>query len=240
MSAGPARRLRVAAAAEGEIAAAGGPPVDLVSALFAPGRSADEVGLAGGGGSAYRLRLPGIGGRYIAGIAAHAHRRGFTAPETVALLGALEDRTAMWVVCPSVAALRRAGLLESGRDRGRACARWSAGRWSRIPLDASALAAVAASGGARGVCAAAVSGAGAPERLVAAVRGDGVRLGTLAGGLAASLGVAWTVELLVSPALPAGSLMALRERIAAAPRCGWCGVPMLASECRRCLPGGRG
>jgi hypothetical protein len=240
VSAGQARRLRVAKAAEGEIAATGAPAVELVSALdVAPGRTAGEVGVAGGGDAVYRLRLPGIGGRYIAEIAAHAHRRGFSAPETVALLAALEERSAMWVVCPSAAALRRAGLLEAGRGRGRVCARWSAGCWGRIPLDISALAAVAASGDARAVCAAAVSGAGAPERLVAAVRGEGVRLGTFTGGLAASLGVAWTVELLVSPALPAGSLMALRERIAAAPRCGWCGVPMLQSECRRCLPGGR-
>ena len=239
MSAGQARRLRVAAAAESELADPGGPPLELVSALFAPGRSADEVGLAGGDVPVYRLRLPGIGGRYAARIAAHAHRRGFTPPETAALLGALEERSAMWVVCPSAAALRRAGLIEAGRSRGRACGRWSAGRWARTPLDIPALTAVAAAGGTRAVCAAAVSGAGAPERLVAAVHGDGVRLGTFAGGLAASLGVAWTVELLVSPALPAGSLMALRERIAAAPRCGWCGVPMLGSDCRRCLPGGR-
>ena len=236
MSAGPARRLRVAEATAGE-APASAPPLGLISALSA-GR-VDAVDLAGPADPAYRLRLPGIGGRYIAGIAAHAREHGFTSPETAALLDAVEARSAMWVVCPSAAALRRAGLGAGNRWRGRACAPWSAGRWSRVPLDASALAAVAAAGGARAVCAAAVSGAGAPQRLVAAVRGDGVRLGTFAGGLAASLGVAWTVELLVSPALPAGSLMAVRERIAAAPRCGWCGVPMLGADCRRCLPGGR-
>jgi len=47
---------------------------------------------------------------------------------------------------------------------------------------------------------------------------------------------AWA-ELLVAPAVPAGSLMALRERIASAPRCSWCGVPTLGADCTRCLPG---
>jgi hypothetical protein len=89
------------------------------------------------------------------------------------------------------------------------------------------------------VCVGAVSGTGAPRRIVEAVGGDGVQLGWLDGGLAASLRVAWTVELLVAPALPGGSLMALRERIASAPRCSWCGVPMLGADCTRCLPGAR-
>lgn len=239
MSAGPVRWLRVAGAPETGISAPAGPPLDLVSSLSAAGRVARAAGPAGGGELAYELRLPGIGGRYLAGIAAHAYARGFDAPEAAALLDAVEERSAMWVVCPSAAALRRAGLIEGGGGRRRACARWSAGRWSRVPLDVSALSAVAASGGARAVRAAAVCGAGAPGRLVAAVGVDGVHLGSMAAGLAASLGVPWTVELLVSPALPAGSLMALRERIAAAPRCGWCGVPMLGADCRRCLPRGR-
>jgi hypothetical protein len=240
VSARPARRLRVAGVSETEVSASAGPPLLLVSALSAAGRVARAQGLGGGGEVTYELRLPGIGGRYLAGIAAYAHGRGFGPPEAAALLDAVEERSAMWVVCPSAAALRRAGLIEGGHGRRRTCARWSAGRWSRVPIDISALAAVAASGGARAVCAAAVSGTGAPERLVGAVHVDGVRLGTLAGGLAASLGVPWTVELLVAPALPGGSLMALRERVASAPRCGWCGVPMLGADCRRCLPGARG
>ena len=61
-------------------------------------------------------------------------------------------------------------------------------------------------------------------------------MGELDRGLAAALGVRWTVELLVAPALRADSLMALRERVASAPRCGWCGVPMLGPVCRRCSP----
>jgi len=240
VSARPGRRLRVAAVSETEVSASAVSPLELVSAISAAGRLASAQGFGSGGELAYELRLPGIGGRYLAGIAAYAHGRGFGAPEAAALLDAVEERSAMWVVCPSAAALRRAGLIEGGHGRRGACARWSSGRWSRVPLDVSALAAVAAAGGTRAVCAAAVSGAGAPERLVAAVRADGVRLGTLDGGLAASLGVPWTVELLIAPALPGGSVMALRERVASAPRCGWCGVPMLGADCRRCLPGARG
>jgi hypothetical protein len=75
--------------------------------------------------------------------------------------------------------------------------------------------------------------------VIDAVRVDGVQMGWLDGGLAASLRVPWTMELLVAPALPAGSLMALRERIASAPRCDWCGVPMLGADCNRCLAGTR-
>jgi hypothetical protein len=212
-------------------------PLRLISALATHGRVARAEGLAGVR-AGYELRLPGIGGRYLAGLAAHAHEQGWQGGEVAALLDAVEGRASMWIVSPSAAALRRAGLLDTGGSR-KACARWSAGRWGHAPVDADALARVAAAGRARAVCIAAVSGTGAPRRIVDAVGADGVQLGWLDGGLAASLRVPWTVELLVAPALPGGSLMALRERIASAPRCGWCGVPMLGPDCTRCLPGAR-
>jgi hypothetical protein len=235
----PARGgLRVAGTPALESSEAAGRPLRLVSALEAAGRVARAEGLAGGDERGHELRLPGIGGRYLAGIAAHAHERGWAPLEVAALLDAVEDRSAMWIVCPSAAALRRVGLIEGGRGRA-VCARWSSGRWSRTALDVPALAAVAASGRTRGVCAAAVSGTGAPRRLVESLDTGGVRTGVLPRGLAASLGVPWTVELLVATALPPGSLMALRERVASAPRCGWCGVPLLGPDCRRCLPGAR-
>lgn len=240
MSTRPARRLRVARTADAPAASSSaGRPVQLVSAFSASGRVARAEGLAGGGAIGHELRLPGIGGRYLAGVAAHAQARAWDALEVVALLAAVEERSAMWVVAPSAGALRRAGLIEEGRGPRRACARWSGGRWSRVAVDPAALTAVAAAGGTRAVCAAAVSGARAPDRLVAAVQAEGVHVGVLERGLAASLGVDWTVELLVAPALPPGSLMALRERVAGAPRCSWCGVPVLGPDCRRCLPGSR-
>ena len=57
------------------------------------------------------------------------------------------------------------------------------------------------------MCIAAVSGTAAPRKLITAVGAEGVELGWLDGGLATSLRVAWTVELLVAPAVPAGSLV---------------------------------
>ncbi|HKV67083.1 MAG TPA: hypothetical protein VJN72_03265 [Gaiellales bacterium] len=235
MTADPAGILRLLEApAEPEPTAAR--PLRLISALSAHGRVARAEGLAGAG-AGHELRLPGIGGRYLAGLAAHAHEQGWHAPEVAALLDAVEDRSSMWIVTPSAASLRRAGLIESGGSRRAACARWSAGRWRQAPVDPDSLARVGAAGRARAVCIAAVSGTGAPRKLVSAMGAEGVELGWLDGGLATSLRVAWTVELLVAPALPAGSLMALRERIASAPRCSWCGVPMVGADCTRCLPG---
>ena len=236
MTADPAGILRLLEApAEPEPEAAR--PLRLISALSAHGRVARAEGLAGAG-AGHELRLPGIGGRYLAGLAAHAHEQGWHPPEVAALLDAVEDRASMWIVAPSAASLRRAGLIGSGGSR-KACARWSAARWMHVPIDPESLTRVAAAGRARAVCIAAVSGSGAPRRVVSAVGAEGVELGWLDGGLATSLQVAWTVELLVAPAVPARSLMALRERIASAPRCGWCGVPMLGADCTRCLPGAR-
>jgi hypothetical protein len=209
-------------------------PLRLVPALSAAGRLARAEGFVDPG-LGHELRLPGIGGRYLAGLADHAGSGGWEPAEISALLGAVEERSALWVVSPSAAALRRAGLISRGRGR-RACARWSAGRWTRAAADPAALAALAAADRSGVVCASAVSGRGAPARLVAAVSAPGVRSGHLDAGLAAVLGVPWTVELLLAPALPPGSLMALRERLAAAPRCGWCGVPMPSGRCRRCQP----
>jgi hypothetical protein len=212
-------------------------PLRLVSALSPAGRLAWAEGFVDPG-LGHDLRLPGIGGRYLAGLAHHVHAAGWEAVEVAALLDAVEERSAMWVACPSAAALRRAGLIGRGRMRG-ACARWASGGWTHTAIDPDALAAVAAAERSGVVCVSAVSGRGAPTRLVAAVTKPEVRCGRLDAGLAAALGVAWTVELLLAPALPPGSLMAVRERIAAAPRCGWCGVPMAGGRCRRCQPGAR-
>ena len=236
MSGRPAPRLRLTAAVDMGDGAGPAEPLQLVSALSPAGRLARAEGFVDPG-LGHQLRLPGIGGRYLAGLAGHVHARGWEPLEVAALLDAVEERSAMWIVCPSAAALRRAGLIGRGRGR-RACARWAAGRWTRARVDPDALATVAAAARSEAVCAAAVSGRGAPARLVAAVTGPGVRSGRFDGGLADGLGVAWTVELLLAPALPPGSLMALRERVAAAPRCGWCGVPMPTGRCRRCQPGG--
>jgi hypothetical protein len=77
-----------------------------------------------------------------------------------------------------------------------------------------------------------------PAAALAALQRTGVPTGRLADGLASELDVPWALELLLAPLLAPAALAALRERIAAAPRCGWCRTPVLGSACRRC--GGAG
>jgi hypothetical protein len=92
-------------------------------------------------------------------------------------------------------------------------------------------------GAARGaVCAAAESGRRPPTDLVLAAAAGGARTASMDQGLASALGARWAIELLVAPAIPAGSLVGLREQVAAAPRCGWCRASLVGSTCRRCAP----
>jgi len=113
--------------------------VELIPALAATSRIARHHGISAHVRAAldsYELRLPGIGGRYLAGVAAHVAGQGWTAAEAAALLGALEDRCSMWVVSSCGAALITAGLAPDGaRARRAAAARFAAGRWgpARIP-----------------------------------------------------------------------------------------------------------
>ncbi len=96
-------------------------PLRLVSALSAHGRVARAEGLAGAG-VGHEVRLPGIGGRYLAGLAAHAHEQGWPAPEVAALLDAVEGRASMWIVSPS-AAVAPPGRADRVRRRApRLCA----------------------------------------------------------------------------------------------------------------------
>ena len=145
----------------------------------------------------------------------------------------------MWVVCSSGAALVRAGLAPDGaRARRAAATRFAGGRWGpvRIPA-AGTVSDVMRAGTARGaVCAAAESGRRPPADLVRAAAAGGARTASMDQGLASTLGTRWAIELLVAPAIPAGSLVGLREQVAAAPRCGWCRAPLVGSTCRRCAP----
>jgi hypothetical protein len=185
------------------------------------------------------LRLPGIGGRYLEGVAAHVEALGWPAAEAVVLVAAIEDRCSMWIVCSSARALVRAGLAPEGaRLRRAGAARFAGARWSaaRVP-PAQTAAELMRAGVARGaVCAAAESGRLPPSGLVRAAAAAGARTASLERGLAAALGARWAVELLVAPAIPTGSLVGLREQVAAAPRCGWCRAPLIGSTCRRCVP----
>jgi len=216
--------------------------VELVPALAAASRVARHHGIAAHVRDAlgsYELRLPGIGGRYLAGVAAHVARHGWSAMEAAALLGALEDRCSMWIVCSSGAALVRAGLAPEGARAHRAAAtRFAGGRWAgvRIPA-AGTISDLMRAGTARGaVCAAAESGRRPRRDLLRAAAVGGARTASMDPGLASALGSRWAIELLVAPAIPTGSLVGLREQVAAAPRCGWCRAPLVGSTCRRCAP----
>ena len=238
MTAGRALRVAFPRAADGE-------RLELVPALSALNRIARDHGIAPAAPAApgaLDLRLPGIGGRYLEGVAAHVAALGWPAGEAAALVAALEDRCSMWIVCSSARALARAGLVpETPRLRRAGAARFAGGRWSpaRVPPDRSVIDLMRA-GTVRGaVCAAAESGRMPPSNVVRAAAAGGARTASMERGLAASLGARWTVEMLVAPAIPSGSLVALREQVATAPRCSWCRAPLIGSTCRRCMPSAR-
>jgi hypothetical protein len=216
------------------------PPLELVPALTASARVARHHGIPSHRGCGpLELRLPGIGGRYLEGVAAHAAAHGWQPGEVAALVAAIEDRCSMWILCSSSRALVRAGLAAERARLGRAGgARFGEGRWraARMPAPAT-VSDVMLAGKARGaVCVAAESGRAAPEGLVRSAAAGGARTARMERGLAAALGARWAVELLVAPAIPAGSLVGLREQVAAAPRCGWCRTPLIGATCRRCAP----
>lgn len=217
--------------------------LELIPALSAASRIARDHGItpqAHGGAGSHELRLPGIGGRYLAGIATHVAAHGWPAADAGALVAALEDRCAMWIVCSSGVALVRAGLAPEGPHARRAAAtRFSGGRWGRVRIPAAeTVADVMRAGIARGaVCAAAESGRLPPSSYVRAAAAGGAHTASMERGLARALDARWAIELLVAPSIPSGSLVGLREQVAAAPRCEWCRAPLVGSICRRCAPG---
>jgi hypothetical protein len=219
--------------------------LELIPALSMRSRIARHHGIAPQAQlevDAHELRLPGIGGRYLAGVATHVAAHGWPADEVAALLAALEDRCAMWIVCSSGAALGRAGLgPEGARPLRAAAARFAGGRWgpARIPA-AETISDLMRAGSVRGaVCAAAESGRQPPSSFVRAAAAGGAHAASMDRGLARALGARWAIELLVAPSIPSGSLVGLREQVAVAPRCGWCRAPLVGSTCRRCAPGVR-
>ena len=216
--------------------------LELIPALATASRIVRDHGIAPqahGGVGSYELRLPGIGGRYLAGIATHVAAHGWPAADAGALVAALEDRCAMWIVCSSGAALVRAGLApEAPHARRAAATRFSGGRWGRVRIPAAeTVADLMRAGIARGaVCAAAESGRLPPSSYVRAAAAGGAHTASMERGLARALDARWAIELLVAPSIPSGSLVGLREQVAAAPRCGWCRAPLVGSICRRCAP----
>jgi hypothetical protein len=172
----------------------------------------------------FRPQLPGLGARYLSSLAADAGRRGWSEGEMLGLLAAAEERCALWAVTPR--SLRRTPCVS----------RWASGGWSDAAGGLDDVVAAAASAPSRmAVCLAAVSGPKIPpRRLVAPLECRGVQIGKVSPGVAGDLATPWAIEVLIAPALAPGGLAGLRERIASAPRCAWCRIPVLGSSCPRC------
>jgi hypothetical protein len=174
----------------------------------------------------YEPRLPGIGARYVSGLHGELESLGWSAVEIQSLLAAAEERCGLWLITP-----RRMHLPVQVQ-------RWRSGRFTRAQGLAELAAACAAAPRALGVCVAAVSGRGEPPGAVRRALAEGpIQIGRVSGGEAPRLHVTWAVEVLVAPSLGVSALAGMRERIAAAPRCAWCHLPVLGSSCPRCRVG---
>jgi hypothetical protein len=191
------------------------------------------------GGRSLAVATLGIATRYLVSVAGRAASDGWSREELLALVSELERRTMQWVaastvapLCPSprrwasIAGSGRAALLVAGQWRPSVCA---AGDGERL---------VRGAGGRNAVCLVAGSGTQSPRWVgdaVARWRAAGVRAGVHQGS-AAALGARWALEVVAAPRVPPARLPSLREQLAAAPRCGWCNLPVLGASCRRCLP----
>jgi hypothetical protein len=209
VTAAPARRLALVGATILRVEPA------PVGQLAVAGPAEDET--------VFRSRLPGLGARFLAALAADVERRGWRAGETRGLLAAAEERCGLWLLAPRPLGRPRAAV-------------WRAGAPVPVGGGLRALTSAAASAHAgSAVAVAATSGRRRPPAAaVAGLQRAGVPIGRLTDGLAGELDVPWALELLLAPLLAPAALAALRERIAAAPRCGWCRTPVLGSACRRC------
>jgi len=196
-----------------------------------PGRGAGRI--------VVRASLPGIGGRYLVQVARSAAAGGWAADELAALVVELERRCTYLLLASTVATLVGSRPRRPGVHGRRRAVVWDGDGWSGAHTRDVTASARAVSG--RGyLCAAANSGS-APPRSVAAklaeLTASGVSVGRITHGVAAALGASWAVELLGAPPLSVAQLQRLREQFGAAPRCDWCGLPVVGRHCCRCSPG---
>jgi hypothetical protein len=187
-----------------------------------------------------QLTLPGIATRYLTGVARAAALAGWGVPELAALVVELERR------CAYVLVARNVGALDVRPSR-----RWAAWRpqairfqrsgWAPARASRRLVEAEARSARARGSrLAVRLSGTRSPRWTVATLSdltALGAQAGTAARGVAPALGSPWALELLAAPPLGSHQLDSLRDRFASAPRCDWCGLPVIGRHCRRCTPG---
>jgi hypothetical protein len=199
--------------------------------MSTPGRGAGRI--------VVRASLPGIGGRYLVQVARCAAAGGWAADELAALVVELERRCTYLLLASTVAILVGSQPRRPGVHGPRRAVAWNGGGWSDAHTRDLAASARTVSG--RGyLCATATSGS-APPRSVAATLAEltasGVPVGQITHGVAEALGASWAVELLGAPPLSAAQLQRLREQFGTAPRCDWCGLPVVGRHCRRCSPG---
>ena len=170
-------------------------------------------------------RLPGIGARFVAGVLAEATREGWGQTELAGLVTAAEERSALWLVTPG-----------AGRRRTPEIRRWQSSRFVRSDQDLRSLVLTAAAVRDHNVCLVGISGRSRRADAIAAkLAAVGARVGRVEVGVADAIDLGWAVELMIAPRLTRDALSSLRDVMASAPRCGWCGVPVLGNRCRRCL-----
>ncbi|HWG81630.1 MAG TPA: hypothetical protein VN686_01350 [Gaiellales bacterium] len=207
------------------------PALAGVARMGTPGRA--------GGRIVVRASLPGIGGRYLVQVARSAAAGGWAAEELAALVVELERRCTYLLLASTVATVVGSRSRRPGVHRPRRAVAWDGGGWSGAHTRDLAPSARTVSG--RGyLCAAATSGSAPPRSVAAALAeltASGVSVGRITHGVAAALGASWAVELLGAPPLSAAQLQRLREQFGVAPRCDWCGLPVVGRQCRRCSPG---
>jgi hypothetical protein len=210
------------------------PALGSPSRMGAPGRAGCRI--------VVRASLPGIGGRYLVQVARSAAAGGWAAEELAALVVELERRCTYLLLASTVAPVVASRPRRSGMRGPRRAVAWDGGGWSDAHMRDLEASARTVSG--RGyLCAAATSGSAPPRTVAAAladVTGSGVPVGRITHGVAAALGASWAVELLGAPPLSTAQLQRLREQFGAAPRCDWCGLPVVGRHCRRCSPGRHG
>ncbi|MDX6549918.1 MAG: hypothetical protein QOJ31_602 [Gaiellales bacterium] len=186
------------------------------------------------------LAMPGIGARYLGGVAREAARGGWNLPELLALVVELESRCTYWVAAATLDALDGGSHRSLVTGRARAL-RWACGKWAPSAVSGSSLRTIARSATVRGgLCVCARSGRSIPRRVARELdelARSRIVVGDLRHGLATMLGASWAVEMLVAPRLAPSQLATLREQFVSAPRCGWCGIPVAGSHCRRCTLG---
>jgi hypothetical protein len=173
-------------------------------------------------------RLPGIGARFVAGVLAEATAQGWRENELLGLTAVAEERSLLWLLTPATRPWRTPEIR-----------RWQARRFVPSDQDLRSLLLTTAAARDRSVCLVGVSGGGrGADSVSARLAAVGARVGRVESGVADALQVRWAVELMLAPLLTTDALRSLRDVMASAPRCGWCGVPVLGNRCIRCAGDG--